>query len=120
MTVYNMNFTVTKEDTAKEIGSGSLPVLATPRVVAMAEHTCMLSLDEELENGETTVGAFIDIKHLRPTRIGARVKVSCELVQTDGKLFEFVYDVYEQDMLVASGAHKRVKVDSEKFMSQLQ
>lgn len=120
MTIYKMNFTVEIEDTAKAIGSGSLPVLATPRVIAMAEHTCMLSIEEELETGETTVGSFIDVKHIKPTRVGVRVTVTSELIQSDGKLFEFVYEVFEGDTLIASGAHKRVAVNAERFMNQLQ
>ena len=80
---------VGKEDTAEVIGSGELPVLATPALIAWMENAAMLSVSGFLPAGETTVGGKIDITHLRPSAIGTEVGVCAILTEVEDKKLTF-------------------------------
>ncbi|HAH79032.1 MAG TPA: dihydrolipoamide acyltransferase, partial [Ruminococcaceae bacterium] len=72
-------YTVTKEMLAARMGSGSLPVLATPAVVALFEGAAAELAADYLEEGRTTVGTRIDVRHTAPTPCGAKLTVEAEL-----------------------------------------
>jgi len=112
-------FVVGKEDTAEVIGSGELPVLATPALIAWMENTAMLSVSGFLPAGETTVGGKIDITHLRPSAIGTEVGVCAILTEVDGKKLTFQIVAKDKIGDIAKGTHIRFIVDKEKFMGKL-
>lgn len=116
---YSTTFEVTQKYMAKELGSGTLSVLGTPGLIAMVENVCMNAVAKDLEKDETTVGSAIDIKHLKPSVLGALITIKVERKETDGKLFEFGYQAFDGEKLIATGTHSRVKVNSLTFMERI-
>ena len=111
--------TVTESVTARVVGSGDLPVLATPIMMALMENAAMLAVSEELPEGCTTVGGFIESTHLKPSKVGDKVRVIAEVVKVEGKKIEFKVAAYSGDTLLGEGSHIRYIVEREKFMSRL-
>ena len=107
--------TVTEADTALALGSGDVPVLGTPRVLALAEEAAVAALAGHVPATSTTVGAWVELHHLAPTRVGATVEALAGLVEVDDRRLEFRIDVHEGDQLVAHGRHRRVLVARARF-----
>ena len=110
---------VTDTVTAIKMGSGDMPVLATPAMMALMENAAMLAVDDELPEGNTTVGGHIESSHLKPSKIGDKVSATAEVTKVDGKKIEFKIAAYSGDVLLGEGTHLRFIVDREKFMSRL-
>ena len=110
---------VTDEVTAIAVGSGNMPVLATPMMMALMENAAMLAVEEELPEGCTTVGGYIESSHLKPSKIGDTVKAIAEVTKVDGKKIEFKVAAYSGDTLLGEGTHLRFVVYRERFMSKL-
>ena len=107
-------------DTAVALGSGDLPVLATPRMAILLENAAMVAVATELPDGSTTVGGHIDVSHLKPTPIGAVIEGTATLEKIDGrKLYFNVKAVQEDGTVIGEGTHLRFIVDREKFMERL-
>jgi fluoroacetyl-CoA thioesterase len=111
--------TVGQEDTAEALGSGSLPVLGTPRLLAWCEAATCAALAPALENGQTSVGTRIALEHTAPSGLGATVQVTASAVHVDGKLVRFSVAARQDGKLVGSGEVTRVVVDAEKFISRV-
>ena len=111
--------TVTDSVTAIKIGSGDMPVLATPAMMALMENAAMLAVADELPEGSTTVGGHIESSHLRPSKIGDKVAATAEVNKVDGKKIEFKVAAYSGETLLGEGTHLRFIVDRERFMSKL-
>jgi predicted thioesterase len=109
---------VEESDTAAAIGSGDVPVLATPRVVAMAEQACMLALDGELPDGQTSVGYEVQLAHLSPTPVGAKVTAVATLENIEGRRLTFRVSVNDARGLVAAGRVTRVVVVRDRFIEK--
>ena len=105
--------------TAITMGSGDLPVLATPAMMALMENAAMLAVAPHLPEGSTTVGGHISASHIKPTPIGETVTATATVVKVDGKKIEFEVKAYWGDILLGEGTHLRFIVDREKFMSRL-
>lgn len=110
---------VNDNETADLLGSGLLGVFATPALVAFVENTCWKSIDEFLEEGQTTVGTNITLDHLKANLPGDEITCFSEIVEIDGKKIVFEFEVKNIDKLIAKGSHTRFIVDSEKFMEKL-
>ncbi|MDH5372728.1 MAG: thioesterase [Acidimicrobiia bacterium] len=110
---------VAEQDTAIALGSGSVPVLATPRLVAWLEAAAVAALDGALPAGSTTVGTRIDLEHTAPTAVGVAVDAIASVVSVDGRTVEFELTARDDHTTIATGRHVRVVVDSEKFLSRL-
>lgn len=111
---------VANYDTAVALGSGDLPVLATPRMAILLENAAMVAVATELPDGSTTVGGHIDVSHLKPTPIGAVIEGTATLEKIDGrKLYFNVKAVQEDGTVIGEGTHLRFIVDREKFMERL-
>ncbi len=111
---------VTDEKTAVSLGSGNLPVLATPAMLALMENAAMLAVAGELPQGSTTVGGHISSSHLMPTPKGATVTATATLTQADGRKLTFRVEAHDQSgNLLGEGTHLRFVVDRERFMSRL-
>ena len=110
---------VTDSVTAIVVGSGDMPVLATPMMMALMENAAMLAIKEELPEGCTTVGGHIESSHLKPSKVGDVVRAEAEVTKVDGKKIEFKVTAYSSDTLIGEGTHLRFIVDKEKFMSKL-
>ena len=111
--------TVTDAVTAIAMGSGDMPVLATPAMMALMENAAMLAIAEALPEGCTSVGGHIESSHLRPSKIGETVTAIAEVTKVDGKKVEFKVAAYSGETLLGEGKHLRFVVDKERFMSKL-
>jgi predicted thioesterase len=110
---------VSREDTAAVLGSGDVPVLGTPRVVALVEAASVAAVRDALEPTQTTVGVHIDLEHLRPSAVGATVEAQAMLDAGDGNRLEFAVSVTQDGREVARGRLERQIVDRERFLSRL-
>ena len=110
---------VTDDVTAITVGSGDMPVLATPMMMALMENAAMLAVADELPEGCTTVGGHIESSHLKPSKIGDKVSATAEVTKVDGRKIEFKVAAYQGDALIGEGTHLRFIVDRERFMSKL-
>lgn len=109
---------VTEDMLAVNVGSGSLRVLATPTVVALMEEASTKFADTFLDEGLTTVGTMVEIQHISPSPIGAKIKVESKLISNDGRSFKFEVTAYDNAGMIANGTHNRVSVKSEKFQKK--
>ncbi len=111
--------TVVAADTAESVGSGSLPVLGTPVLLAWLEAATCAALEPALDAGETSVGTRVSLEHQAPSAVGAVVEVTAAVVHVDGRLVRLSVAARQQGRLVGSGEVTRVVVGAEKFMSRL-
>jgi predicted thioesterase len=111
--------TVNEALTAMQMGSGDLPVFATPAMMALMENAAMMAVANELPEGCTTVGGHIESSHLRPSKVGEKVSAVAEVTKVDGKKIEFKVAAYSGETLLGEGTHLRSVVDKEKFISKL-
>ena len=116
---YTSELTVTDAVTAVKVGSGDMPVLATPMMMALMENAAMLAVRDALPEGCTTVGGHIESSHLKPSRVGDVVRAEAELTKVDGKKIVFKVSAYSGDTLLGEGTHLRFVVDRDKFMSKV-
>jgi predicted thioesterase len=110
-------FVVSEADTAVAVGSGSLPVLGTPVLLAWSEAATCAALD--LPEGQTSVGTRASLEHLAASPVGATVTVSALVAYVDGRLLRFAVEARMGEVLVGSGEITRVVVDAARFMSRL-
>ena len=110
---------VTDEVTASKVGSGLLPVYATPSMIALMEGTCAENVQPYLAEGEGTVGVAVDIKHIAATPVGMTVRCESLLKEVNGKKLVFEVNVYDEKGLVGTGIHKRAIINNEAFMARL-
>lgn len=111
--------TVTDNDTAAKAASGAIEVFATPFMVAWMEEASLNLAKEGLKEGQTTVGTEINIKHLKASLVGAKLKVISILKEIDRRRLVFDVAVYEDDILVGEGNHTRFIIDEAKFIEKL-
>lgn len=110
---------VTEADSAIAMGSGDVPVLATPRLVALAEEATCAAVGPGLAPGETTVGIRVAIDHTRATAIGGSATADALLAKVDGRRLEFDVVVRDGGGQVASGRVTRMVVDRDRFVAGL-
>ncbi|MBR3348548.1 MAG: thioesterase family protein [Solobacterium sp.] len=109
---------VTDTITAKEIGSGELPVLATPYLIALAEETAWRSVAEYLEEGQGTVGTRIEISHVSATPVGMKIWCESTLTEVDRRRLVFSIKVFDECGLIGEGTHERFIIDNGRFMEK--
>lgn len=115
----SVDIIVTDNLSAKNMGSGSLCVLATPALIAGMENVCMNCVRPFLEDGFTTVGTKVNIDHLAATPLGDTVTYSCELIEIDRRRLVFTVQAFDSKGKTGEGIHERFIVDAERFMSKL-
>ncbi|MGI8523983.1 MAG: thioesterase family protein [Nocardioides sp.] len=119
MTSAELSFAVTDADTATALGSGSLPVLGTPRLLAWAEAATCAALEPGLDEGATSVGTRVELEHAAASTVGATVTVSVTETYRDGRLVRFsVAARHDDGKVVATGEITRVVVDAERFLAR--
>ena len=109
---------VTDADTAVAFSSGDVGVLATPRVVALAEEAAVKALEGSLAKGSTTVGYRVQVDHLAPTLPGTTVQAEATLETVEGRRLTFRVAVTDHRGLVAAGRITRVTVERDRFMEK--
>ncbi|SDT61654.1 thioesterase family protein [Actinoplanes derwentensis] len=113
-----VELTVTDADTAQSLGSGDVPVLATPRVLALAEAATVAATARKIPGGVTTVGTRAEIDHRAPAPVGRRVVAQATLTKTDGRTLHFDVTVHDDTTLVAEVRVERVIVDRQRFIAK--
>ena len=116
---HTSQLTVTPAVTAIEMGSGDMPVLATPAMMALMENAAMLAVAGHLPEGSTTVGGHIASSHIKPSKLGDTVTATATVTRAEGKKIEFKVEARCGDTLLGEGTHLRFIVDRNKFMSRL-
>jgi predicted thioesterase len=109
---------VSDADTAIALHSGSVPVLGTPRLIALCEEATVLAVAEELPTGHTTVGMRVQVDHLAPTSVGSEVAAEATLEKVEGRRLTFTVSVSDHCGLVAAGKVTRVLVETERFLDK--
>ncbi len=110
--------TVTEEKTAQAMGSGTLPVFATPAMIALMENTASKSVEAKLDEGAGTVGTLINVKHVAATPVGMDVTCETKLVEVDRKRLVFEVKAYDAAGVIGEGTHERFIIDNEKFLGK--
>lgn len=112
---------VTDGMTAKACGSGTLDVLSTPMMIAAMEAAAIDTLHDGLDEGETTVGISINVRHMWATPVGKTIRAEAKLVGIDEtkRRFMFEVDAYCGDTKIGSGLHERCVVNEERFLSKI-
>ena len=107
-----------REDTAKEVGSGSLLVYATPCMVALMEGAACEAIEEALSDSQTTVGTELNIQHISATPVGLEVRAEAEVIAVEGKVITFEVKAFDEAGEIGKGTHKRVIVNTQKFLEK--
>ena len=115
---HTSEMTVTEAMTAIQLGSGDMPVLATPIMMALMENAAMLAVKGQLPEGCTTVGGHIESSHLRPSKIGDVITAVAEVTKVDGKKVIFKVAAYSGEILLGEGTHLRFIVDKKRFLDK--
>lgn len=116
---YTSTMIVEEKHLACNVGSGDLPVFATPMMMALMENAAMLCVADELENGSSTVGGQISSSHIKPTGLGKTVTATAELISAEDRKLKFKVSASDEGGLIGEGEHLRFIIDKEKFMSKV-
>ena len=109
---------VEREDTAAEVGSGSLLVYATPCMAALMEAAACEAIASGLDETETTVGIELNLKHTSATPVGLEVRAEAEVTAVEGKIISFVITAYDETGKIGEASHKRALVNSQRFLEK--
>lgn len=109
---------VEREDTAAEVGSGSLLVYATPCMVALMEGAACEAIAGALAEGQTSVGTELNIKHVSATPVGLEVRAEAEVTAVEGKAITFDVKAYDEAGLIGEGTHKRAVISAQRFLER--
>lgn len=117
---HTSTLTVTPEHTAQALGSGDLPVLATPALIALMEHAAKETIRDLLQAGQSSVGTQISIEHTRATGLGIEVRATARLTAQEGRRYDFeLHAEDEEGNDIGNGTHTRFAIDVEKFMGKI-
>jgi fluoroacetyl-CoA thioesterase len=113
---------VTDADTATALGSGDVPVLGTPRLLALAEAATVAAVEPQLAAGQTTVGMAVSLEHSRPSPVGSSVRIEAELTEVTGRKLVFNFIAYGpgegDDTVLGAGTVERVLVARDRFVAR--
>lgn len=107
---------VNEMNTAEALGSGSLAVFATPAMIALMEKTARLSVAPFLEDGQSTVGTLVNVKHLSASPVGMKITCRTELKEIDRRRLVFHVECSDEAGIIGEGEHERFIIDEAKFM----
>ena len=104
--------------TAQAAGSGMLPVFGTPFMLAMMENAALSALQPFLEEGQGSVGTFLDVRHNAPTPIGMKVTAEAEIYDVNDRTVMFKVRAWDESGPIGEGTHTRAIIHNEKFLSK--
>ena len=111
---------VTESNTAATVGSGLLPVYATPAMIALMEKCASACVAPALEAGKTSVGKMLNVKHVSASPVGMHITCTATLTEVDGRRLVFRVEASDEAGLIGEGTHERFVVDSERFLAKCQ
>lgn len=118
--IFEENYIVSDENSAKNMGSGDLEVLSTPSLVAFIENAAKNYLNNFLPEGMGSVGSNININHIAPTLIGSTITVKGKITEViKEKIIKFSLEAYEKEKKIGNAEHTRVVINNEKFLEKL-
>ena len=109
---------VEREDTAYEVGSGSLLVYATPCMVALMEGAACEAIAEAMPEGKTSVGIELNVSHLAATPVGLNVRATAEVTAVEGSILTFRVEAFDEAGKIGEGTHKRAVVTTQRFLDK--
>ena len=109
---------VEREDTALEVGSGSLLVYATPCMVALMEGAACEAIASCLSEEKTSVGTYLEISHLSATPVGLEVWAEAEVVSVEGSIITFRVTAFDEAGKIGEGTHKRAVISTQRFLDK--
>lgn len=109
---------VDEASTAASFGSGGVRVLATPVMIGLMEGAACSAIHPFMEEGKTTVGTTIEIKHLSATPVGMNVSANAELLEIDGRRLVFKVEAFDDKEKIGEGIHERFIIDAERFIQK--
>lgn len=115
---HSLSMDVTDERLANAVGSGTLPVFATPMMILLTEMTAMECVRPHLGEGQSTVGTLVNMAHSDSTPAGLTATCTVELIEVDRRRLVFKAEVRDDFGIIGSGTHERFIVDDEKFMAK--
>ncbi len=110
---------VEREDTALEVGSGSLLVYATPCMVALMEGAACEAIAGALPEDKTSVGTALDITHLSATPVGLEVRAEAEVTEVSGSVITFQVTAFDEAGKIGEGTHKRAVISTQRFLDKV-
>lgn len=110
---------VTEELTAQAMGSGSLPVYATPAMIALMEAAAVSAVESHLAEGYASVGVELNVRHLSATPTGETITAIAELTRIDGNRLQLEIRAWDQHELIGQGTHTRYIIETERFMARV-
>lgn len=109
---------VEREDTAYEVGSGSLLVYATPCMVALMEGAACEAIAPFLSEDKTSVGTHLTISHISATPVGLEVRAEAEVTAVEKNIITFQVSAYDESGLIGEGTHQRAIVTTQRFLDK--
>jgi len=116
---YSLTILVGEKDSARHFGSGLLDVYSTPAMIALMERTSMEMIQPLLDDGYGTVGVSVNIKHIRATPVGAKVKCNSLLNEISGNRLVFKVEARDDNGMIGEGIHERYIIDETRFLNKL-
>ena len=109
---------VTEENTAQKVKSGTLPVFATPAMIALMEEAAASLVEERLSEEETSVGILMNVSHIAATPVGMKVRAVAQITKIDGRKIIFKVEAFDEKEKIGEGVHERFIVKKEKFLAK--
>lgn len=109
---------VVQENTAAAVGSGLVPVFATPYMIALMENAAVNALIPYMEENQGSVGTHLDVSHDAATPIGMKVWAEAELTAVDGKALTFAVTAYDEAGIIGKGTHNRFIIAVDRFLAK--
>ena len=110
---------VGEKETAAAFGAGGVQVLGTPVMIGLMENAAWRLVQPQLNEGETTVGTLVNVRHLAATPVGGHVVATAELVEIDGRRLVFRVTARDDKQLVGEGTHERARVLLDRFLARM-
>lgn len=111
---------VTAEKSAEQVGSGLLPVYATPAMIALMEKCASECVAPYIEEGKSSVGTMLNVKHLSASPIGMQITCTATLTEVDGRRLVFSLEASDEKGPIGEGTHERFIIDIDRFMAKCQ
>ena len=116
--VFTVEARVEEQDTARAVGSGELEVLATPKMCALMEEAAYKCVADSLDEGCSSVGTMLEIKHLSATPVGMNIRAVATLIAAEDRKITFELKAYDEAGLIGEGRHERFIIKADKFVAK--